>query len=172
MLQTTPAVLTTAYKNAQKAFQRFWGANPAATVATRLHHLKTAFFSTTKALTIHYDPTDPDKAYVFTADKASGPGAGDYTPDIYFAPALVTSGNYATLGTNSAAGTIIHELSHLVLATVDNIYGMKSCSELSDADKVTNADNYKYYCELFQLANLANLPALSDGYNNSSRPPR
>ena len=106
---------------------------------------------------------------MFGSHCATAPGQ-PFTPKIHFCPALVTG--FSSLGTNSAAGTIIHEMTHLVLNTDDKIYGMKSCSELSDSDKLVNADNYKYYSELFQLVSLSMMPALSDSYDGTHTPPR
>ena len=159
-----------AYKDVVKAYKRFWGGNDSLTVASRLTTLKSAFIM--KNLKIIYS-TDDDggttKAFIYTVDKATAPG-GAYTGELYFCPSLIAG--FATMGTNSAAGTIVHEMSHLVLATVDKIYGMKSCSELSDAHKIVNADNFKYYCELYQLARLSLMPNLSDAYDLSHSPPR
>lgn len=151
---------------ARTAYARFWGGNNPDTVAGLLKILKSAFYND---LTIKFDANDPDKAYVYSSDKATKPGQ-PYTAELYFCPALIKG--YATLGTNSAAGTIVHEMSHLVLATVDNKYGMKSCTEIADDEKINNADNFKYYCELFQLVSLKKLPALSDDYNLKNSPPR
>lgn len=160
----------TAYKDVLKAYQRFWGANDSSTVASRLTTLKSAFIM--KDLKIIYS-TDDDggktKAFIYSVDAAPAPG-GAYTGELYFCPTLIKG--FATMGTNSAAGTIVHEMSHLVLSTVDKIYGMKKCSELSDAHKIINADNFKYYCELYQLARLSLMPKLSDAYDLSHSPPR
>ena len=49
---------------------------------------------------------------------------------------------------------------------------MKSCSELPDDEKIENADNSKYYAELFQLIRLSLMPEFSDDYDLSSPPPR
>ena len=159
-----------AYKDVAKAYQRFWGGNDSSTVATRLTTLKSAFIM--KDLKIIFSTgvaSVTAKAFVYNVDKATAPG-GAYTGELYFCKPLISG--YASMGTNSAAGTIVHEMSHLVLATVDKKYGMKSCSELSDADKIVNADNFKYYCELFQLARLSLMPELSDAYDMSHSPPR
>lgn len=156
-----------AFANARKAYTRFWGGNDSDEVARQLRYLKNALFND---LTIKFDATDKTaKAYIFDDDVAKVIG-GDYTAEMYFCPPLLN--NYAALGTNSAAGTIVHELSHLVLRTEDHKYGMKSVTEISDQQKLTNADNFKYYCELFQLVNLSNLPVLSDAYDLSHVAPK
>ncbi len=155
------------YADVSKAFKRFWGSNDPTTVSRRLGMVKSAML--TSDLVIEYDPTDTSKAYVFASHCATSEGQA-FTPKIHFCPALVTG--FSSLGTNSAAGTIIHEMTHLVLNTDDKIYGMKSCSELSDPNKLVNADNYKYYSELFQLVRLSMMPALSDSYDGTHSPPR
>ncbi|HKW54118.1 MAG TPA: M35 family metallo-endopeptidase [Stellaceae bacterium] len=158
---------TSGIKDAQAAFTRFFGGNDPKTVADRLRMMKNAL--TISDMEIVYDATDPAKAYVNVADCANAPG-DPFTAKIQFCKALITG--YSVLGTNSSAGTIVHELSHLVLNTDDHIYGMKSCTELDDGDKLTNADNFKYYAELFQLARLSLMPQLSDSYDLKHSPPR
>jgi hypothetical protein len=154
-------------KNAKKAFLSFFGGNNPVTVAQHYGYIKKAMID---ALTITYDATDlVAKAYIFTADKAPAPG-GIFTPDLYLCPALYAS--YSVLGTNSTLGTIIHELSHLTVSTVDHVYGMRSCVEtLTDAQKLTNADNYKYYAEVFQYPKYQ-MRALADTYDASNIPPK
>lgn len=156
-----------AYADISKAFKRFWGANDPTTIAMRIGLVKNAML--TSDLVISYDATDTSKAYVFASHCATSPGQA-FTAQIQFCPALVTG--FSSLGTNSAAGTIVHEMTHLVLNTDDKVYGMKSCTELTDPNKLVNADNYKYYSELFQLARLSLMPALSDSYDGTHSPPR
>jgi len=55
-------------------------------------------------------------------------------------------------GTDSQAGTLIHEMSHfdVVAATDDVIYGQTGARNLADTDPdlaVTNADNHEYFAE-------------------------
>jgi peptidyl-Lys metalloendopeptidase len=57
-----------------------------------------------------------------------------------------------TKGTDSKAGTIIHELSHfnVVAATDDNAYGQGACKNLarsSPSQAVDNADSHEYFAE-------------------------
>jgi Lysine-specific metallo-endopeptidase len=137
-----------AHQAARDKFTTFWGPlteDRATALAENYRLLMAALLGD---LTIEYDGTDlTSKAYVFVADCATDPG-DPYTAKMHFCPPLLDS--YAAIGTNSAMGTIIHELSHLVLGTADHVYGMKSCTELLTPEKITNADNYKYYSELFQ----------------------
>ncbi|WP_178130709.1 M35 family metallo-endopeptidase [Reyranella sp. CPCC 100927] len=155
------------YKNAKAAFTRFWGKRGPASVSAKLNAIYIAMVS--QDWTINYDPSENAYAYVLTSDCVSY-SKDDFTARIAFCPPLVNT--LSALGTNSAAGTIIHEISHLVLGTEDIEYGMKSCSELEDRDKIINADNFQYYCELFQLTSLAQLPVLSDNYNKKHWPPK
>lgn len=154
-------------KNAKKAFLNFFGGNSPATVALHFGYIKQAIIND---LTITYDATDNDsKAYIFRKDKAPAAG-GAFTAEMYLCPPLYAS--YSVLGTNSTLGTIIHELSHLTVATVDHVYGMKSSVEtLTNAEKLTNADNYKYYAEVFQYP-LYKMRALSDDYDSKHSPPK
>ena len=51
-------------------------------------------------------------------------------------------------GTDSKAGTVLHELTHAVAYTDDIAYGQANCRELAvnNPDKaVQNADNHEYY---------------------------
>lgn len=55
-------------------------------------------------------------------------------------------------GTDSKAGTIIHELSHftVVAGTDDHVYGQTGCKSLADTDPakaVENADSHEYFAE-------------------------
>ena len=154
-------------KNARKAFLSFFGGNSPATVALHYGYIKKAIISD---LTITYDATDNDsKAYIFRVDKALAAG-GAFTAEMYLCPPLYAS--YSVLGTNSTLGTIIHELSHLTVSTVDHVYGMKSSVEtLTNAEKLTNADNYKYYAEVFQYPKYE-MRALSDDYDSKHSPPK
>lgn len=67
-----------------------------------------------------------------------------YLCDIFF-----TSGRH---GRDSAVGTIIHELSHIVAQTDDHRYGEIGCRALAIESPVLareNADSYQYFCESF-----------------------
>jgi peptidyl-Lys metalloendopeptidase len=57
-----------------------------------------------------------------------------------------------TLGTDSRAGTLVHEVSHftVVAGTKDLRYGQASCKKLAQDDPakaITNADSHEYYAE-------------------------
>ena len=60
--------------------------------------------------------------------------------------------NASLTGTDSRAGTIIHELSHfnVVAGTDDNEYGQVKCRELARTDlleAIANADSHEYITE-------------------------
>jgi hypothetical protein len=145
-------------KLAKSAFELFWGpltVLSCAEMRERMGYLKAAFLDDfTVRLIVPQPVGKTSKASVLVKHKASKAGADDYTHRIKFFELLVSSGKFDDSGINSMAGTLVHEMSHLVLATVDHVYGAKKSSELSDAEKLTNADNYKYYCELFQYRDL------------------
>jgi peptidyl-Lys metalloendopeptidase len=55
-------------------------------------------------------------------------------------------------GTDSKAGTIVHELSHfnVVAGTDDNVYGQSLCRQLArdnPAEAIANADSHEYFAE-------------------------
>lgn len=53
-------------------------------------------------------------------------------------------------GTDSRAGTIVHETSHLVANTEDYAYGHEAASALATSDPsraIYNADNHEYFVE-------------------------
>lgn len=60
--------------------------------------------------------------------------------------------NAANTGTDSRAGTLIHEISHftVVAGTADHVYGQSDAQALaisSPAQAVSNADNHEYFAE-------------------------
>lgn len=93
------------------------------------------------------------KASVRTAHKATAPGAGDFTPRIKFYDKLI-SGQFAVLGANSMWGSLLHEMSHLFLGTSDHAYKPSRIKALTAAQQISNADQYKYFTELWQYQSL------------------
>jgi len=60
--------------------------------------------------------------------------------------------NAPMTGTDSKAGTIIHEMSHfyVVASTDDHAYGHTNCKNLASSDPtkaIDNADSHEYFCE-------------------------
>ena len=79
-----------------------------------------------------YAFVDPNKPYVITVCGA-------------FWPAPAT-------GTDSKAGTLVHEMSHfnVVASTNDNAYGQAACKSLAQSDPAAaldNADSHEYFAE-------------------------
>ena len=73
-----------------------------------------------------------------------------------------------TLGTDSRAGTIVHELSHfqVLVGTDDHRYGTSAVAALASTDpdlSIDNADSYEYFAE--------NTPALPMGTGGGTAPP-
>lgn len=69
--------------------------------------------------------------------------------DIYLCPSFFAA---PLFGTDSRAGTIVHELSHFtaLLGTVDHVYGQDAAATLAVRDPeraADNADNYEYFAE-------------------------
>jgi len=96
---------------------------------------------------VQYDVTF---AYVFP----------DEPYDIYLCGSFWTS---EKTGSDSQAGTIIHELSHFIniAGTTDHVYGKDDTKQLaitSPSEALNNADNYEYFAE--------NTPYLSMGGNS------
>lgn len=143
---------------AQKCFELFWGpvsATRCKEIGERLDYLRLAFLDDFTVRIITPQPTgSTTKASVRVAHKASSVGAGDHAKRIKFFALLVESGRFDDSGINSMWGTLVHEMSHLVLTTVDEVYSAKKSIALDDDKKIVNADNYKYYCELFQYRKL------------------
>ena len=86
--------------------------------------------------------------------------------DIYLCPAFRQANNG---GTDSRAGTIIHELSHFeVLAgTDDHVYSQPGAEALAISNPelaIDNADSHEYFAE-----NTPSLPILNDGTNTRTR---
>jgi Lysine-specific metallo-endopeptidase len=151
---------------AKKCFELFWGPVTVTRVADlkeRMNYLKKAFMDDFTVRLITPQPVgSTTKASVRVSHKASAVGAGDHTKRIKFFANLVESGKFDDQGINSMAGTLLHEMSHLVLVTVDKVYSAKKCLELDVDERIVNADNYKYYIELFQYRDLnVGLTALS-----------
>lgn len=70
--------------------------------------------------------------------------ASPYT--IYACPVFWTTGD---LGTDSRAGTLVHEMSHftIVAGTADNAYGQTAARALTAAKAINNADSHEYFAE-------------------------
>lgn len=93
----------------------------------------------TKSFVFYCDCTDSSYAYVF----ANQPYKVHLCGAFWSAPAL---------GTDSKAGTLVHETSHftVVAGTQDYVYGQTACRSLATsnpAHAVHNADSHEYFAE-------------------------
>ncbi len=158
----------TGYSRARDRFKLFWGPVTEERCALVAENYRLVALALNGDLTIIYDANDDSKAYVYVSACADAPG-GDFTAEMRFCPPLLE--DFAAIGTNSAMGTIVHEMSHLVLGTEDHVYGMKSCTELTPGERVENADNFKYYTERFQYR-LGTEPDLTDDVDIHTPPRR
>lgn len=93
----------------------------------------------TKTFTFHCDCTDSSYAYVF----ANQPYHVHLCGAFWSAPAT---------GTDSKAGTLVHETSHftVVAGTQDYAYGQSACRSLAISNPtraINNADSHEYFAE-------------------------
>jgi peptidyl-Lys metalloendopeptidase len=93
----------------------------------------------TKAFTFYCDCTDSSYAYVF-----SNQPYGVHLCNAFW--------NAPSLGTDSKAGTLVHETSHfnVVAGTQDYAYGQTACRNLAISNPsraVHNADSHEYFAE-------------------------
>jgi peptidyl-Lys metalloendopeptidase len=104
------------------------------------HFTSIAYFADTAALTFDCTCTSPGTyAYVYSNDPSRMYLCGAF----WAAPAI---------GTDSKAGTLIHEMSHYTIlgGTDDYVYGQSGAMNLaitSPAQAVMNADNHEYFAE-------------------------
>jgi peptidyl-Lys metalloendopeptidase len=93
----------------------------------------------TKAFTFYCDCTDSSYAFVY----ANQPYKVHLCGAFWSAPAT---------GTDSKAGTLVHETSHfsVVAGTQDYAYGQTACRSLATSNPtraVNNADSHEYFAE-------------------------
>ncbi|MFT4636565.1 MAG: peptidyl-Lys metalloendopeptidase [Chitinophagales bacterium] len=81
-------------------------------------------------------------------------------------------------GTDSKAGTIIHELSHFNIlgGTVDNVYGQSAARSLArnnPSSAINNADNHEYFAENTPLLSMptAEVPVKPEPEPESGKSP-
>jgi peptidyl-Lys metalloendopeptidase len=92
-----------------------------------------------KSFTFYCDCNESNYAYVYADD----PYKVHLCNHFWTAP---------TLGTDSKAGTLVHEASHftVVAATADNAYGQEACRALAQENPfaaIHNADSHEYFAE-------------------------
>ena len=114
-----------------------YDANRYATVTSNFTKIKSAF--TNQTVTFHCDCTSSAYAYVYPSQPYN----------IWLCNAFW---NAPAKGTDSKAGTLIHEMSHftVVAGTGDYAYGHTACLKLAQKKPRTaikNADSHEYYAE-------------------------
>ena len=131
---------TTAQRDASTRYKTWFGTQTSSRWSTvQSHYLNIRNTIQTKTITFNCGCTDSYYAYVYPNSP--------YT--IYLCNAFWTA---PSTGTDSKAGTIVHELSHftVVAATDDWAYGQSACKSLaiSNPSRATdNADSHEYFAE-------------------------
>lgn len=144
----------------KERFERWFGpyTQPHIDVVKTIIHTMVRQLANTSTVTIQYDPASPTFAYVFPVAPVGTPPATLPAITIYLGSAYFTA---PKLGKDSQAGTVIHELSHMVGHTDDIAlggevcYGETRCKNLATANAAqaqANADNYLFYCCSFGLS--------------------
>ncbi len=132
--------LATAVPSTDAAYKTWFGAYTSSrysTVQTHYNNIYNAFVNQT--FTFYCDCTDSSYAYVY----ANQPYKVHLCNAFWSAPAL---------GTDSKAGTLVHETSHftVVAGTQDYAYGQTACKSLAISNPtraVANADSHEYFAE-------------------------
>jgi peptidyl-Lys metalloendopeptidase len=93
-----------------------------------------------------------NKAITFFCDCTSGDYAYVYPTKPYEIHLCNAFWNAPLTGTDSKAGTLIHEMSHfnVVAGTDDHVYGQSGCRDLAKTnpdDAIDNADSHEYFAE-------------------------
>lgn len=131
---------TTAQRNASTRYKTWFGtqtSNRWTTVQNHFNSIKNTI--ATKTITFNCACTDDYYAYVYPSSPY----------EIWLCNAFWSAPN---TGTDSKAGTLVHELSHfnVVAGTDDWAYGQTACKSLanSNPNKATdNADSHEYFAE-------------------------
>lgn len=109
-------------------------------------------YSTVRSHFSAIDSAIRTKTIAFYCDCTSSAYAYVYSNDPYKIHLCNAFWSAPQTGTDSKAGTIIHELSHfkVVAGTADNAYGQTACKSLalsSPSRAVNNADSHEYFAE-------------------------
>lgn len=131
---------TTAQRNASTRYKTWFGTQTSSRWSTvQSHYLSIRNTIQTKTIKFNCTCTDSAYAYVYPASPYQ----------IYLCNAFWSA---PSTGTDSKAGTIVHELSHfnVVAGTDDWAYGQSACKSLatSNPSRATdNADSHEYFAE-------------------------
>ena len=132
--------LPTASRSTDAAYRTWFGAYTSSRYSNVQSHYNAIYSAfNTKRVTYLCDCTDSAYAYVYS----NRPYEIHLCNAFWSAPAL---------GTDSKAGTLVHEMSHfsIVAGTQDYAYGQTACRNLatSNPNRATNnADNHEYFAE-------------------------
>ena len=132
--------LASAVPSTDAAYRTWFGAYTSSrysTVQSHYNNIYSAFVN--QRFTFYCDCTDSSYAYVY----ANQPYRVHLCGAFWNAPAL---------GTDSKAGTLVHETSHftVVAGTQDYAYGQTACRSLATSNPtraVANADSHEYFAE-------------------------
>ena len=137
MLNSTP---TADRSNATRYTTWFGGYNTSryGTVVSHFEDIADALINEDIAFTCHSSACKPNwYAFVY------GGGAVEvFLCDVFW--------NRPKLGTDSQAGTILHEISHEAVSTKDHVYGQSGCQSLASSkpgNAINNADSHEYFAE-------------------------
>jgi peptidyl-Lys metalloendopeptidase len=134
--------LATASRSTDVRFKTWFGTYTTShysTVQTHYNNLKNAFAG--QAFQLDCDCASDNSVYAFVY--ANQPYHVHLCGAFFSAPAT---------GTDSKAGTLVHETSHftVVAGTADNAYGQSACKSLAISNStkaVNNADSHEYFAE-------------------------
>lgn len=132
--------LPTASRSTDTAYRTWFGAYTSSRYSTVQSHFNSIYSAfNTKKVTFYCDCTDNAYAYV-------------YANQAYRIHLCNAFWNAPMTGTDSKAGTLIHEMSHfsVVAGTQDYAYGQTACRNLATSNPsraISNADNHEYFAE-------------------------
>jgi peptidyl-Lys metalloendopeptidase len=109
-------------------------------------------YNTVRSHFVSIDDAMDNKPLAFYCDCTSSAYAYVYPSDPYKVHLCKAFWSAPTTGTDSKAGTIIHEVSHfnVVAGTDDHAYGQTACKRLAQTNPkraIDNADSHEYFAE-------------------------
>ncbi|MEA2563844.1 MAG: peptidyl-Lys metalloendopeptidase [Acidobacteriota bacterium] len=132
--------LPSASRPTDTAYRTWFGAYDSSRYSTvQSHYVSINSAFSTKKVDFYCDCTDSSYAYV-------------YTNQPYKIHLCNAFWNAPTLGIDSKAGTLVHEMSHFTVTagTSDYAYGTSACQSLANkkpARAINNADSHEYFAE-------------------------
>jgi peptidyl-Lys metalloendopeptidase len=132
--------LPVASRSTDTAYKTWFGAYTSSRYSTVQSHYTSIYSAfNTKTVQFYCDCTDSSYAYVYS----NQPYKIHLCNAFWSAP---------TLGTDSKAGTLVHEMSHfnVTAGTSDYAYGQSACKSLATSNPsraISNADSHEYFAE-------------------------